>query len=175
MTVVDVGKSDQTASVEGEQTKPVQGTIRMQDENTILASDLLGADIYNAAGEKVGEVDDAIVSLDGNVEGVVIGVGGFLGIGQKNVAVEMAQISVQMDENNDPQLVLDTTRDALKAAPEFQTAEDQRSGAQSTAAGTAPATGMAPAGGTAPAGMPPAGGAAGTTTEGGAASGTATQ
>ena len=78
----------------------------MQDNNSILAGDLIGALIYNAQGETVGDVDDVIVSLDGTVEGVVIGVGGFLGIGEKNVAVEMAQISVRMTEQISPSQVV---------------------------------------------------------------------
>jgi len=132
---------EQGEAAEGEQpVEEVEGTIVMQDENSILAGDLMGATIYNAAGETVGEINDAIITLDGTVEGVVIGVGGFLGIGEKSVAVEMAKISVQTDEQGDPQLVLDTTRDALEAAPEFMTVEDQESEAQATTS-TAPAGG----------------------------------
>jgi hypothetical protein len=55
----------------------------------------------------------------------VIGVGGFLGIGEKRVAVEMAQISVQTDETGNPRLLLDATRESLEAAPEFVTMADQ--------------------------------------------------
>ena len=98
----------------------------MQDANSILASDLIGSTVYNAADEAVGDIDDAIVSLEGNVEGVVIGVGGFLGIGKKKVAVELQQISLQTDEGGDPRLILDTTRESLQAAPEFVTAAEQR-------------------------------------------------
>ncbi len=104
---------------------PVEGTIQMQSQNTVLASDLLGARLYNAADETVGTVDDVIVSTEGMVEGVVIGVGGFLGIGKKQVAVEMDQISVQADASGNPRLLLDSTREALEAAPDFVTAADQ--------------------------------------------------
>jgi sporulation protein YlmC with PRC-barrel domain len=104
---------------------PVEGTIQMQSQNTVLASDLLGARLYNAADESVGTIDDVIVSTDGMVEGVVIGVGGFLGIGKKQVAVEMNQITVQADASGNPRLLLDSTREALEAAPDFVTAADQ--------------------------------------------------
>lgn len=155
--------------VEGEApVEEVEGTIMMQDQDSILTSDLIDATIYNAAGEEVGEIDDAIVSLGGMVEGVVIGVGGFLGIGEKRVAVEMQQFSIQTDEDGKPQLIINTTREALEAAPDFVTAEDQRDEAQ--AADTAPGAGMAPAGGMAPSGTapmePPAGGAVEGSTEG---------
>jgi sporulation protein YlmC with PRC-barrel domain len=120
----------QAAEVEGEGTaEPVEGTIQMQSQNTVLASDLMGATLYNSADESVGSIDDVIVSTDGTVEGVVIGVGGFLGIGQKKVAVEMSQISVQADAIGNPRLLLDATRESLEAAPEFVTVADQASSA----------------------------------------------
>lgn len=116
-----------TVILEGEApVAEVEGAIVMQDENSILTSELLDASVYSVEGEKVGDIDDAILSLDGMVEGVVIGVGGFLGIGEKHVAVEMQQISVRMDENNEPQLIIDTTREALEAAPDLITADEQR-------------------------------------------------
>lgn len=107
---------------------PVEGTIRMQDNDSVLTSDLIGATVWNPAEEKIGEIDDAILSLDGTVEGVVIGVGGFLGLGEKDVAVEMQQFSIRMDDDGDPLLILDTTKEALENAPEFVTAADQRKG-----------------------------------------------
>jgi hypothetical protein len=143
----------QAAEVEGEGTAaPVEGTIRMQSQNTVLASDLMGATLYNAAEESVGSIDDVIVSTDGTVEGVVIGVGGFLGIGQKKVAVEMSQISVEADAIGNPRLLLDATRESLEAAPEFVTVADQASASDVRAveptqgvSGAAGGTGAAPA------------------------------
>ena len=117
------------AAVEEEAEAPVEdveGTIVLQDEDSILASELMGARVFNAADETVGDINDAIISLDGTVEGVVLGVGGFLGIGEKRVAIEMQQLSVQMDEDGDPRLIIDTTREALEEAPEFVTADEQR-------------------------------------------------
>ena len=148
--------------VEAEPVEPVDGAIQMQDDNSILTSDLMGATVFNAQAEKVGEIDDAILSLDGTIDGVVIGVGGFLGIGEKHVAVEMQQISVQTDEDGKPMLLIDTTREALEAAPEFVTAEDQREEAERLEAATAPAGGMstsdtAPASGMVPPPPAPAG------------------
>ena len=153
-TETEVTVEGETA--EGEEVQQeVEGTITLQDQDSILASELMGATVYNAEGEAVGDIDDAIISFDGTVEGVVIGVGGFLGIGEKRVAVELQQITVQTDENRDPQLLIDTTREALEEAPDFVSAEEQQAeqqrmeGAPQT--GTVPAEGMAPAGGVAPA------------------------
>jgi sporulation protein YlmC with PRC-barrel domain len=124
------GLEDAPAEIEAATVEPVEGTIRMQDEDTILASDLMGARIFNTSEENVGEIDDVIVSIDGTVEGVVIGVGGFLGIGEKKVAVEMEQLSVQADEQGNPRLLLDATRESLEAAPEFVTVAEQASEAE---------------------------------------------
>lgn len=148
--------AENAAVVEGEPVEPVQGAIQMQDDNSILTSDLIGATVFNAQAEKVGEIDDAILSLDGTIDGVVIGVGGFLGMGEKHVAVEMQQISVQTDEDGQPSLLIDTTREALEAAPEFVTAEDQRDEAERLEAATAPEGGMSTSD-TAPATAPASG------------------
>lgn len=132
----------------------VAGTIVMQDENSFLTSDLMNAALYSPAGDKVGDIQDVILSLDGTVEGVVIGVGGFLGIGEKHVAVEMQQISLQTDEDGEPQLTMDTTREAMEAAPEFVSVEDQKDAAVVEPTGAMTAD---PAAGAVPAGTPPAG------------------
>lgn len=112
------------AEAPAEVVKPVEGQIVMQSENTILAEDLIGSDVYSDAGEKIGEVDDLIVSLEGTVEGVVIGVGGFLGIGEKWVAIEMASLSTMTDEGGSLRLVSSATKADLEAAEPFQTAQD---------------------------------------------------
>ncbi|MEX3315842.1 PRC-barrel domain-containing protein [Sulfitobacter sp. PS-8MA] len=104
--------------------KPVEGQITMQSENTILADDLIGSKIYSDAGEKIGAVDDLIVNLDGSVEGVVIGVGGFLGIGEKWVAVKMDSLSTMTDESGTLRLVSSATKADLEAAEAFKTAQD---------------------------------------------------
>lgn len=107
--------------------KPVEGQIVMQSENTILANDLIGRRVYSGADETVGDINDLIVNLDGSVEGVVIGVGGFLGMGEKKVAVEMSAITVSTEpQTGNIRLVLSSTREDLEAAPEFRTAEEQQ-------------------------------------------------
>lgn len=113
-----------------EAAAPVEGTIAMQDENTVLGTDLMGAAVYNPQGETIGDINDMIVSIEGQVEGVVIGVGGFLGMGEKDVAVDMASFALQETEFGAPRLVLDTTADQLKAADEFVTAAERREAQQ---------------------------------------------
>ena len=119
------GDPNQTAEVAPEETaKPVEGQIHMQGENTILADDLMGSNVYSASGESIGEIDDLIVNLDGSVEGAVIGVGGFLGIGEKWVAVKLDSLSTQQDENGNVTLTSSATKADLEAAEPFVTARD---------------------------------------------------
>ena len=59
-----------------------------------LATNMIGESVYNGDGdnaENIGDVNDIVVAKDGKVEAVVVGVGGFLGIGEHNVAVEFHQ------------------------------------------------------------------------------------
>jgi sporulation protein YlmC with PRC-barrel domain len=56
------------------------------------ASKLVGVNIYNSASENIGEVNEIIVDGTGKIDAVVIGVGGFLGIGEKNVALPFGSV-----------------------------------------------------------------------------------
>lgn len=118
----DVAAADAGA----EEPKEVEGTILLQDENTVLAGDLIGSPVYNMENESIGDINDMIVTFDGQVQGVVIGVGGFLGIGEKDVAVELASLEIKETEGGTPRLHLDTTADDLKAAEAFVTAREQK-------------------------------------------------
>lgn len=56
------------------------------------ASKVIGVNVYNNANEKLGEIDEIIIDKSGKVESVVLGVGGFLGMGEHNVAVPMDKL-----------------------------------------------------------------------------------
>ncbi|KAA2313632.1 PRC-barrel domain containing protein [Pseudooceanicola sediminis] len=116
-----------------EPAKPVDGQITMQDDDTILADDLIGATVFNGTDATVGDIDDLIIGMDGTVKGVVIGVGGFLGLGEKHVAIEMASLDVVNDDAGNPRLITSATEEDLKAAPEFVTAEAQQREADNAA------------------------------------------
>jgi hypothetical protein len=77
-------------------------------------------DVYNNVGEKIGVVKDLVVGPDARIAAAVIGVGGFLGIGEKDVAVTFASLRVTQNDN-DWRLVMDATKDALKEAPIYPT------------------------------------------------------
>ena len=77
---------------------------------------ILGKDVYNDTGEKIGDINDLIVAPNRAVSYAIVGVGGFLGMNEHNVAVPVSKLKQQMGK-----IVLPgATKDALKAAPEFE-------------------------------------------------------
>jgi hypothetical protein len=114
----------------------------------VRASSLIGSTVYNVNNENIGEINDVILSEGKSLQAVVIGVGGFLGMGEHNVAVEPNSLSI-MPDGDDPddfKVVLNTTKDDLKNAPAVKFDKDSR---REAASGTPPAT-------TTGAGTPPA-------------------
>ena len=121
-----------------------------------LASELIDQTVYSSAGpdaEEIGNVSDVVFNAQGQMTAVVIGVGGFLGIGEKNVAVPFDMLEFVIAQDNSERWVLPTTTEALQGAPEFVQEEDEPAEA-------APAEGegdaMAPAAGGAMAPAAPA-------------------
>lgn len=86
------------------------------------ASKLLGSDIYNDKGEKIGKLDDFIVGSNAEVSVAILAVGGFLGMGSRMIAVPASLF----ESNDQGQTVLPgATKDQLKALPEFQYAKQK--------------------------------------------------
>src|ERR1043165_4111550 len=56
------------------------------------ASKLMGLNVYNEANEKLGDINELILDKDGKVNAVVIGIGGFLGMGEHDIAVSMDKL-----------------------------------------------------------------------------------
>ena len=74
--------------------------------------------VYDPKESKIGDVDDVLVNKEGRVTGLVIGVGGFLGAGEKDVIVPFTAVKTQK-KNDKWWLTLDETKDNLKSAPGF--------------------------------------------------------
>lgn len=123
-------------------------------QSDVEASDFIGARIYAtetmpatdtvAAGaekdwDDVGEINDVILGRDGQIKAVVLGVGGFLGMGEKNVAVPMQDVKFVKsgDGPNDYFLVVNANKDVLTNAPAYVSLEEKA--AQQTAANDAAA------------------------------------
>lgn len=79
------------------------------------AQSLIGRDVVNAEGERIGEVDNVVVDSEGQVRHVIVGVGGFLGIGEKNVALRWDELVLTADGES---IAVPYTRDQLTALPD---------------------------------------------------------
>jgi sporulation protein YlmC with PRC-barrel domain len=86
-----------------------------------IVTNIIGESVYNGTGddaENIGKVSDVVFDNDGMAKSVVIGVGGFLGVGAKNVAFDYDKLQ-WAEKNGDRWLVAQTTKDELTAHPEF--------------------------------------------------------
>jgi len=100
---------------------PVTGQIVTQEANTILVKDLLGQTVYAPDKAKIGSISDLILSKDGKtVEGFVIGVGGFLGIGEKSVAMKIDRLKMTAGPNGSLELAMDAKKEELTNTPTFK-------------------------------------------------------
>jgi sporulation protein YlmC with PRC-barrel domain len=107
------------------------------------ASKLVGLNIYNPGDEKIGEIDEIMVNSSGSIDAVIVGVGGFLGVGEHRVAIPFKELkfvnkverpatsksgettgAVKAERDRavpyPDHAVLSITKDQLKAAPEFK-------------------------------------------------------
>lgn len=84
------------------------------------ATKLVGSKVKNTAGENIGDINDIVLASDGSAAAAVIGVGGFLGMGEHQVAVQFTSLKISRDSNGNEVVMLDATKDALKNAPEWQ-------------------------------------------------------
>jgi sporulation protein YlmC with PRC-barrel domain len=82
------------------------------------AKDFMSSRVYNMAGDRIGDVNDILVD-NGRVTSIVIGVGGFLGIGEKEVAMTPDQVKRMVHSDGETYFTVNTTKDQLQAAPEY--------------------------------------------------------
>src|SRR6202035_4425258 len=76
-------------------------------------------DVYDQSNTKIGQIADVLVGQDGQISALIIGVGGFLGAGEKDVAVNFGAITQTVKDSKN-YLTMRTTKDALKSAPGFK-------------------------------------------------------
>jgi sporulation protein YlmC with PRC-barrel domain len=103
------------------------------------ASKLVGVSVYNDNNESLGSINDLLMDKDGNIKGVVLGVGGFLGVGEHLVAVPFDKIKFV----NEPVAYTGVAGGPNANAPGTRPAPSTTTGAATT--NTAPATAPAAA------------------------------
>ena len=99
---------------------PADAKFSTVSKDEMFSSKLKGLNITNQANETVGEITDLAFRND-KIAAMILSVGGFLGMGERYVAVSPASVNVKYDEKNSKWVAtMNTTKDALKAAPEFK-------------------------------------------------------
>jgi sporulation protein YlmC with PRC-barrel domain len=91
---------------------------------SLTVTDWYKQSVYDQSNSKIGEVNDVLVSSDGRINALIVGVGGMLGAGQKDVAVSFNSVQKTMKDNK-VYLTMSTTQDALKSAPGFKYDKEQ--------------------------------------------------
>jgi sporulation protein YlmC with PRC-barrel domain len=122
-------------------------TITAQKPDEWLATKLRGTSVLGSDGVKIGSVDDILLDRSGSIKALVIGVGGFLGIGAKDVAIPFKQFQVVPGtEGKSDVLTLSMTKDQLADAQDFKPYEPPRPAVAPGPAGGGMRPPMAPAG-----------------------------
>lgn len=85
----------------------------------IRSEELVGTTVYGAQEENVGEIGDVVMTQDGKIDAVIIDVGGFLGVGEKEVAVGMDNLAFMTDDSGNKYLYTNFTKEQLDAAPAY--------------------------------------------------------
>lgn len=125
----DNAQADMTTTESSNATESSQASGSTQasatvDESDMLASNFIGKTIYTSANddaEAIGDVEDVILSQDGNVDAVVVSVGGFLGIAEKTVALPFDRLSMEMRDGEE-WIVANASSEELTQMEEFDAA-----------------------------------------------------
>ncbi len=140
----------QTSSTAPAARETAATTDKMNLKGAWRSSKLIGLNVYNRADEKLGDINEILLDTEGRVKAVVIGVGGFLGMGEHDIAVSMDKLkfmeeahkSAKVDARSDARTttgsstaaarrdavtdwapdhaVMDASKDQLKALPQFK-------------------------------------------------------
>lgn len=119
-----------------------QTFVSSQQSTDWRGSKLIGASVYGPDNASIGEINDVIIGTDGKISAVVVGVGGFLGVGEKDVALPFEAISVtrKADSASIDKITVSYTKDQLNNAPKFayyEPASRSTTGTGATGSGSA--------------------------------------
>jgi sporulation protein YlmC with PRC-barrel domain len=97
-----------------------------QESTDMLASSLIGQSVVNSQDEIVGDINDLVTDESGKVIAVLVGSGGFLGLGEKDVALGFEDLRFARDENNAIKVITNVSQETLASAPDYQTLAEQK-------------------------------------------------
>src|SRR5581483_3691808 len=125
------------------------GVATQPKPDEILATKFKGTDVLGPDNQKVGDVTDVLFTKDGKVDAYIISVGGFLGVGSKDVAIAPNAVQwVPPDSNSNsssyPKLKISMTKDQLKQAADFDSSKANRTTTGSSSSSSSSSSKMAP-------------------------------
>ncbi len=85
------------------------------------ASETMGQTVYNRTNDKLGEIQELLIEGNGQVVAAVIGMGGFLGMGERDVAINYRALQITRDPDGKSRLVVDADKATLLNAPAYKT------------------------------------------------------
>jgi len=97
-----------------------------QESTDLLASNLIGQSVYNSQDESVGDINDLVTDENGKVIAVLVGTGGFLGLGEKDVALGFEELRFTRTEDGNIKVTANLTQETLASAPDYQTLAEQK-------------------------------------------------
>ena len=89
-------------------------------QSAVTVTDWYKQNVYDPNNTKIGEIMDVLVDKSGHINTLIVGVGGFLGVDEKDVAVPFEAVHATMKDNNKMYLVMNATKDSLKSARGFK-------------------------------------------------------
>lgn len=112
-------KPKDTTAQQPAQSTGSMPTVTVDASKAVLATSFIGSSVFTASNENIGDINDLIFDEKGSIQAVIIGVGGFLGMGEKDVAMPLDKITVTRDETNAIKLTVQASREDLDKAPAF--------------------------------------------------------
>lgn len=106
-----------SAPVWAADTKASTTSVKVETVAQVKAEDLIGKDIKNLRGDDVGEIESVIIDRSGKVAGVIVGIGGFLGLGERHVAMDWNELLIR---ENGGIIQTNMTKADLERMPEYK-------------------------------------------------------
>ena len=97
-----------------------------QESGDVLASNLIGESVYNGQDEAIGGINDLVTDESGKVLAVLIGTGGFLGMGEKDAALRFEDLRLVRADDSGIKVIANVNQDTLASAPDYETLAEQQ-------------------------------------------------
>ncbi len=117
---VETAQNDRNnAPAQHQADQPEGKTVKSDAQGRVYLSSLNGTDLVNSTGDKIGSIDDILIDRNGRPE-LLVSVGGFLGIGNRDVLVPWNKLKIGHNNRDNVVVSLPMTKDELKAIPEYK-------------------------------------------------------